>query len=375
MANTFRKRQGAQQGQDRLRFSSVLRGIGWFAEHGQTQKALQDADRLLADPGLGRHERARELALVGDSEVRRGRFEDAVAYYTRSATLTLDHDRLWVRPLIGQVKELLKAVRIGEAGMIARHACEVAERKFAAFDARVRESVRARREGGFLVIEGRPVRPGVVASRMGFLFLKEGELDAAQEFFERARKVNKKGACRARLGLAEVALAQGDAKRALELAEEAIRVGRYRAKTLGAWSVVIRARARLGGGRISERLLNGLWKAEPSVRARAIRLIVSELRRTGMKQWENVAQDWLRREGDAFPVAATELKKMMLASWKAVPGHAAEKRIAAWQVLKAPGLGPRDWVAAAREYARWSLWEKESSRGHSGCDWSEALRG
>ncbi|MBU1692861.1 MAG: hypothetical protein KKC51_02745, partial [Verrucomicrobia bacterium] len=193
--------------------------------------------------------------------------------------------------------------------------------------------------------------------RMGALFLNEGEPASAQEFFEKALEANPRGACRARQGLARIALAMDDPTRSLILAEESIRVGNYAAKTIAAWPILIAARRKLGGWQISQNLLDGLEMAPPSVRARAVLAITRELRNSDMRQWREVALRWSGREGQEFPIVEAEIRKMVLASAKVMPGDATGKRELAEQLLQTPGLSRNEWLAAAKEVVRAGLWE------------------
>ncbi len=295
--------------------------------------------------------------MVGDSEFHRGAFEEAAVIYQRAATLSLDHDRLWLRPLVGQVQALLKAVRVDEAQMMARHACDLARKKMADFNEQVSSANQLLASQGRVSVSLLPPRESVVATRMGSIFLREGEPALAREFFEKALLVNPGGACRARQGLARIALAMNDPARALTLAEESIRGGRYAAKTLAAWPLLIAARRRLGGWQISQNLLNGLDMAPPGVRARAVLAITRELRNGDMRQWREVAQKWSTREGKRFPIVEAELRKMILASARAAPGDAEAKRKLAEELLKTPGLSRNEWLAAAKECIRAGLWE------------------
>ncbi len=196
-----------------------------------------------------------------------------------------------------------------------------------------------------------------MATRLGYLFLQEGEPEAAREFFERALESNPHGACRARQGLAKVALATDQPGDAIKLATDSIRRGHFGAKTIFSWPILIAARRKLGGWRISERLIWGLDSAPAGVRARSILTIVRELRRHDMRQWREVADQWSRREGQQFPIVEAEIRKMVLASAKTEPGEASLKREAAERLLKTPDLSPNEWLAAAKEAIRAGLWE------------------
>ena len=334
---TFRKRP-YQPPRDKTALSVSLREIGDKIQKRNAAAGLAKANQLISSRALALHDQARVLGLVADSEFRRGAFEEAAVIYQRAATLCLDHASLWLRPLIGEVSALLRAVRVDEALMMARHACDVARKKAADFNAQVSSANQLLAARGRVSVPVLPPRESVVATRLGFLFLQEGEPALAREFLEKALEVNPGGACRARQGLARIALAMNDSARALSLAEESIRRGRYAAKTLAAWPILIAARRRLGGWQISQNLLNGLDMAPPGVRARAVLAITRELRNSDMRQWRDLAEKWSAREGKKFPAIEAELRKMILASAKVVPGDAEGKRKLAEELLKTPGL-------------------------------------
>ncbi len=355
MKRSYRKRP-YQAPRDRAHLSMSLRGLGEKLEAGKTTAVLVEAESLLADVSLKQHERARIVALVGDSAHKRAAFEQAMEIYQRAAAMLLSHQKWWLRPLIGQVKSLLGAVRVDEAKMVARHAHDVACRKRDIFEDQVRRANDTLREKGSVVTDSSPLRPSVVATRMGFLFLKEGELAAADEMFQLAVNEVPRGASRARHGLAEIALAQNDVARAAALAEEAIRFGRYSAKTLPAWVTLISARRGMAKWRIPQGLLAGLNEATPGVRARAVLVIVREMRKREMRQWEELALKWMGEEGGQFPIIETELKKMIVATWKTIPGHAEAKFLSADQLLRTKDLSRNEWLAAAKEKVRAGIW-------------------
>ena len=342
---------------DRYPLSASLRRINNDIQKRCFAAGLSLADRLLADPGLTKHERARVLALVADSEFKRGRFSEAAQIQLKVASKSLDHVALWLRPHVGNVRALLKMPDMGQALMMARHAVELAVTKMGDYDRQVGLADRELATRGALAVPPVPPRVSVVATRMGYLFLQEGEPEAAEEFFEKAIQASKGGANRARQGLAKIALARGDSARAMSVAVDAIRFGGYKAKTLPAWATVIAARRQLGGWKIGERMIRGLDVAPAGLRARTILTIVRELRKNDMRQWRDVAERWLKREGAHFPVIEAEIRKMMLSSAKAEPGNAPEKQEKAEQLLQVPGLSPGEWLAATKEWVRSSLCE------------------
>ena len=354
--NKFRKRPRQTPG-DKAALSASLRQIGDHIQKRDIAAGLSKADQALSSPGLTVHNRSRVLALVGDSEFKRGRFAEAAQIQLQAASESLDHATLWLRPHIGHVRALLKVPQVDQAVMMARHAVDLAETKMGDFDEQVRLAAQSVTANGSVPVPSVPPRVSVVATRMGYLFLQEGEPEAAQEFFERAIQASKGGANRARQGLAKIALAKGAPGEAMQIASDAIRRGGYRAKTLPAWEILIAARHQVGGWKISERLIKGLNSAPAELRARTILTIVRELRKNDMRQWREVAQRWSSREGAQFPIIAAEMHKMALSSAKTEPGNPTDKRGKAEQLLQTPGLSPNEWLSAAKEQVRAGLWE------------------
>lgn len=352
----FRKRP-YQPPADKKALSSILRKIGEHIQRRDFAAALSKADQALSNSRLSAADQGRVLALVGDGEFKRGRFAEAAKIQLQAASKSIGDSNLWLRPYVGYVQALLKVPQVEEALVMARHAVEMAESKMADFDEQVRLADESMDAMGAVEVPLVPPRVSVVATRMGYLFLQEGEPEAAEEFFIRAIETNPGGACRALQGLAKVALAQGDYPRALELATRAIRWGKFRAKTLPAWPILVAARHQMGGKRISDRLIEDLDAAPAGVRSRAILSIVRELRKNDMRQWREVAERWSSREGGRFPIIETEIRKMILSSAKAEPGNAADKREKAEQLLEMPGLSSKEWLTGAKELVRAGLWE------------------
>ncbi len=359
----FRKRP-YQAPADRKPFSVALRRIGEHVQRRDFTSALSQADQLLADAALPAADQGRVLALAGDSEFKRGRFAEAGAIHLQAASRMLGDSERWLRPLVGYVRDLLKVPQVDQALLMARHAVDVAESKMADFDEGVRLANQSVAEQGSVAAPPVPPRASVVATRMGYLFLQEGEPEVAEELFSRAVETNPGGACRALQGLAKVALGREDYPRALELAIRAIRWGRFRAKTLPAWPILVAARRRLGGWRIGDRLIRGLENAPPGLRARTVLTLVRELRKHDMRQWQEVAEEWSRREGRQFPIVEAEIRKMILASAKTRPGNDSGRQEKAEQLLRTPGLSPGEWLAAAKEVVQAGL--QAGERIHTG---------
>lgn len=337
--------------------SASLREIGEQIQKKDFAAGLSKANQTLTAPGMTEYARSRVLALVADSEFKRGRFTEAAQIQLQAATKSVDHATLWLRPHIGLVRALLKAPQVDQAVVMARQAVALAEAKRADFEQQVSAANFKVKNRIKVFVPDLAPRVSVVATRMGYLFLQEGEPEAAEEFFQKAIESTKGGANRARQGLAQIALAKGEFGNAIEIATDAIRRGDYQAKTLPAWKTLIAARRQLGGWRISDRLIENLDTAPAGLRSRTILSIVRELRKSDMRQWREVAERWSSQEGAQFPIIETEIRKMILSSAKAEPGNATDKREKAEQLLQMPGLSAKEWLTGAKELVRASLWE------------------
>ena len=333
-------------------WASKLRRISDNIHKRKFHKALAESNSLLASGDITNLQKSRVLALVGDSEFKRGRFAKSAEIQLEALAINLDHPTLWLRPYIGGVRALLKVPQVDQAIVLARQAVAMAETKMAGFDSQVRHANHGLSARKTVAVSPVPVRISVVATRMGNLFLQEGEPEAAAELFQKAIQSAQGGANRARQGLAIIALAQGAFEEAEKISAEAIRIGHYRAKTLPAWALHISARRKQGCWRINDRLIKGLEKAPAGLRARTILAIVTELRRNGMRQWRPVAEDWMSKEGGSFSPHVIDIRKMILASAKIDGADPAVTRTAAEQLLRMNELGLRDWLSAAKEYVR-----------------------
>ena len=318
--------------------------------------ALEMIDAALLEENLSDVDKSRLMALAGDCSFKQGHFEEADSeYYSDAADLGAEHPRLWLRPLVGRVRTLLKVPDVNAAADLAESALTTIQGKMAAFDSLVSTANAELATSGIVTVPMLPQRVSVVATRLGYLFLHEGEPEHAKTFFEYAVSVNRHGACRARQGLAKVALAKGEFKKAVSLSMDSIRKGKFQAKTLSAWPILISARRQQDGWRIRDRLIRGLADAPARVRARATLIIVRELRKHDMRQWRGVADEWLANEGENFPRVAKEIQKLILASAKVEATELSVIRAAAQQLLQMPVLGPREWLSGAKELVRTSL--------------------
>jgi tetratricopeptide (TPR) repeat protein len=299
---------------------------------------------------------AQIAALAGDSEYRQGNFDNAINAYRSASQFVSNEPRAWLRPKIAEVRALLKAARVDEA--YAR-ATAIWTRSLAQHEDLQRQMAiqQAHNQHQKILIKQRAYRASVVASRLGYLFLNEGEHTPAKEFFNDAVTVNPQGGSRARHGLAIIALAENNFAEAESRSREALLLGKFQGKTVGVWETLIAARQRAGKAGIDTDLIAGVNSSKTStVRARSTLAIARGLRAYHDPAWENIAGQWLNAEGATHSTIATELRKLLNARLRLVSDDPLVQANNATQLLSSPGLLSRnEYVAAAKQVVRASL--------------------
>jgi tetratricopeptide (TPR) repeat protein len=325
-------------------------------QKGKTAKGLT----LLEKAASAKPANARKVqiaALAADGEFKKGDFAKAAAGYKQAGLQAADHPRIWLRASLGQVRAHLKDANVPAAKEVAAAAWakavgqhEEEQRKLAVDQAKA--------TGKKIRIGKRPHRASVVASRLGLLFRLEGETDLAREYFQKAIEINPLGGSRARQGLAAVALASGNAAEAEKRARESILLGKFQRKTIATWPILIAARQRQGLKGIDADFIAAIRQSqEPSVRARCILVIAKALRDHGDDSWTSIAEDWQTEESGKFPLEATELRKLKLATLRREARDYAGQSKAADELLQNPALlSASEYLAATKESVRAALW-------------------
>ncbi len=353
----FRKHPASNQVDHDSR-STVLRSVADLIHRGTFAEALTQINGEAAnnpEPGY----KAKLLSLAGDCLFKQGKFGEAATLYGQVAQQVSDHPQAWLRPLIGEVRSLLKSVQVEEAQARAVAAMQTAlthQQQYQALLAQAQATIAA---GGQAVIPSRPPSPAEVGNRLGRYFFAEGELAAAKTLFQQTLQLSPQS-IQARLGLAEIALREGDGATAATLARQAIVQGHYRAKTLSAWNILLAAGRKTGTNVIDTALLNGLAQATPSVRARAVLVMVRGLRNQHDARWEQVAANWLQHSAGSNPTIAAELRKLKSANARLVNDTPANRIQAAQTLLSTPNLSPNEWLSAAKEVVHCSLLQNQT---------------
>ena len=336
----------------------VEQNLGRCRDLLQSKRVAEGLQRLngLAAATNSPKQKAQIIALTGDSEYRQGHFENAINAYRAALQMVTNDPRAWVRPALAEVRALLKAALVDQAYVSAT---QVWNRSFAQHEELQRQFAiqQAHIQHKRILIKQRPYRASVVASRLGYLFLNEGEPAHAKELFTRAITVNPQGGSRARHGLALIALAENNLAEAESRAREALLLGKFQGKTVGVWATLIAARQRAGKLGVDADLLAGVQSSRSStVRSRSTLAIVRELRSFHDPAWENIASQWITAEGAIHPTIATEIRKLLNAKLRLAADDPLGQANKAGQLLSSPELLSRsEYIAAAKQFVRASL--------------------
>ena len=348
----FRKRQANNQPANDPH-SAVLCGIRDQLQRGQYAQALAQIDQQVAtNPDIDY--KARLLSMAGDCLFKQGKFSDAAATYLSIADLVQARPAVWLRPVLGRVRSLLKDVRVADAESVATVAVATAlvhEQDYQTQLAQAQVTVAA---GGQAVIPTRPPSVSAVAGRLAQQFFAEGEPQIAKTLFQQALQLDSTSQ-KARLGLAEIALREKNGAEAGRLARETILTGVYHASTLPAWKLLLAASRQTGTDLLTTPLLNGLAQAPPKVRARAVLMIAKELRGQGDARWLTIANNWLTTSATGNTLIAAELRKLKVTHGRVLNAAPTDQRQNAQALLQTLGISPSEFLSAAKEIVRTTL--------------------
>jgi hypothetical protein len=309
---------------------------------------LKALDRL-ASVSLGPDKKTQVLSAIGDVQLKRRDYAAAEQAYAQAEQAAGKHPRAWLRPVIGQIIVFLKNLQTAAAWEKAQKTLETAIAAEQGLATAIDQAEQLLASGGSASFDGLPHRHSYVGFRLGNLFLHEGYAELAEALFRETLAHNPKGATRCRIGLAEVAVHQKNWPQARDLALDALQVGKFRAKTLSAIPLYIKAAVASGARAELTPLLDGFLQSRPGVRDRAYYEIIAGLRNHHAPAWRAVANDWLAMPGRKDAILETEIRKVLLADAKLNPSDASTLSQRAKAVLHCQNLQFSEWSFAARE--------------------------
>ncbi|MEM7791183.1 MAG: hypothetical protein AAF546_07270 [Verrucomicrobiota bacterium] len=355
---TFKKRK-AVAAVESDPISSKLRDIRHLIDRGRTNEALSRLDKIAARKRLSTEQLVKIRSMAGDSQFALGRFEDAIQYYRAASESARNNGevRSWFPPALREIHALLKSHRLEEARDRALAVWQWTLDRQKVVKRLLTLTNRQLRKAGPIQVTQRPFRPSVVLTRLANIFLQEGYADHAKHYYQQAVLIAPNGSTRARMALAKIALAEDDSNTAEQYAREALQMGKFQAKTVSAWSLLITARARQGKSGLDPELYTGLeLHSAPKIKARAIQVIATRLREFRDPSWQTVAESWLSSSGSDDPIVAFEIEKTLLASDKLEEASAAETAKRALRLFFHAMAGPSEMVALAKDVVQFQFY-------------------
>lgn len=342
--------------------SAELRKATNLIARSRYEEALTVLDSL-ASMGITDPVRLSQIAsLAADSQFGLARYPEAITLYGR-ALIYLENDnriRIWIRPALGELRALLKGLENERAYQRALEIWQRATDSHLELEAELAITPEELEEGGPLHIGPRPVRPSVVLTRLGNVFIEEGHMDTAREFYQQAVLISPRGATRARQGMATVCMAATEDADAEKYAREAIQMGKFQAKTICCWETLIAARAKQGKNLLDAELFTSLQiNQKGPVLARAMLTIVKSLRGYGDLRWKQIAEDWITRPEVSDEIIEVELAKILLSDEKLIGHDPRLIALSAHRIFRSSQVSPKEMVATAKDVTHMLLLESD----------------
>jgi len=251
---------------------------------------------------------------------------------------------IWLQARLGEIRCLLRAQETSEAWELARQCEREVQEAHDEREKLMRTADEYLRRHGALQVVGVPLRLPVVLTRLGVVFWEEGYGENAKAFLEKVVDSVPNGASRARQVLAQILLQEGAAEAAERLARESLVFGKFRAKTVASWPLILHARKAQGKEPFDEELYCAFGDVcEGRVACRAALLVSSELRRLGSSRWREIAAEFSDTNDD--PVTAFEFKKITLADEKLTTRDHQATSDRAWQLFQNPLATAKEMVS------------------------------
>lgn len=338
-------KQIVRQQESRKEGVKELAAAARLIRQGETAPALRGLDRL-AEKAKTVELRGKILGLVGDAAIRQGDYTRAAKAFEGAGQLA-EYSMRSLRAALGQLRVLLSEGNFDRSAEFARGMIDSAiesERK-------EREHLAKWNGRDSLVVLERVQRPSVVATRIASAFLRAGAPEMAATFLRRALELQPNGATRARILLASLAFRNRDYATAERHASEALDIGRYGAKTLSAWGLLLNSQAHLGILSPTWTALSGRLKSAPTtVRARAVFEAMKALRSRGDLRWREYASEWssLPQNRSTNTRIAGEIAKIMLADAVINKAPVEEQLTKAVRLKETKEISPREWMIATK---------------------------
>jgi tetratricopeptide (TPR) repeat protein len=342
--------------------SEELRQVSNLIGRQQFEQALGALDQLASLNPTDKVRLSQIASLAADSQFGLARYQDAIECYKVASSHLADEKRIqyWIRPALGEVRALLKAIEVDQAYVKAKEIWSRTAESHQELEEELATTTEELQEQGSMQIDCRPVRPSVVLTRLGSVFLEEGYVDTAREFFQQAVLLSPRGATRARQGMAKVCQANSENSEAEKYARDALLMGKFQAKTVCSWEPLIAARAKQGKDLLDQELFTSLQLNQSGpVLARAILVIVKLLRSYGDERWKQIAFEWITREEVIDEVIEIEIAKILLSDEKLIGHDPRLIALAAHRIFRSDKVSPKEMVATAKDVTHMLLLDED----------------
>ncbi len=352
-----KKQRNGRVQRDKDPVSDILRQAAIRINRKKPEAGLGALNQLASRSSLSQKRKVQILASVADSELKRRQNGGALKAYRKAESSATGDMRAWLRPAIGQVMVLLADLDLNAA---VDKADKIVSRSLSELDKfrnQLRWAQTRLKVGMTAAIDAQPHRPSMILCKLGGIFLTNGYPEQALAFFESSLQVAPNG-CKARIGLAEIAIRRQAWSDAALNALEAIQKGAFTAKTLAAIPILLSARKAQGITLIDGDLVDGFQRNSRPVRDKAILIIVSTVRAMGDDSWRALADRYLTGNQKRDRIVQTEIRKIRLSDARHQKRDSGLILARASEVLSSPDLRFGEWAAAAKL----TVGEQESGR-------------
>lgn len=277
-------------------------------------------------------QKAKIVSLVAKTQFALGRYEESVAQFDAATRLADDaafQQDHWLPAIRGKIRALLKSQKLAEAGTTARAAISEATVRQNAFEKQLSMGVGQLRQAGSVRVAARPLRVNTVLTKVASTFWEDGYTDEAKVHLQQAISLTPNGASRARQLLATILLQEGKASEAEQLARESLLMGRFQAKTVASWPLLIDARAKQGKPMLDQDVYSAfLNTSRGPVADRTRLLILEQLRKRGDESWRDIADGLRGNVAAGDPIIRFETGKILLAEARLKANHQEAFRLA-----------------------------------------------
>jgi len=316
----------------------------------QTADSLRVLERALGTAKTPA-QKAKIATIAAKSQAALGRYSEAISQFksareiAKTDTVEQSH---WLPAVLGQVRSLLKSQQSEEASKVAHAAANEAQDREAKFQAVAGLSVAQLKNVGTLRVGARPLRLNAVLTRLAVSFWDEGYSQEAKNFLYDAIESSPNGASRARQILAAVLLQENQPADAEQYARESLQMGRFQAKTIASWPILIAARDKQSKPPLDVSLYRAFRKISTgSVMERSLFVIITELRRRSVDDWKDIAAKAFDSNGLSDPVIRLEVGKILIAQARLTSNHAEAFRLSG-QLFADSLLSRRECVAIVK---------------------------